>query len=72
MGTWENNGSSKLAGLQWANTNLVTGGYYLEQYTPNAQSRIPQTATEGGLTYVGSITDTIDDEVKSRLLVFRK
>lgn len=64
MGTWENNGSSKLAGLEWSNENLVTGGYYLEQYTPGAETRMFQTVDEGILTYIGRIDN--------RILVFQK
>ena len=63
MGTWENNGSSKLKGLEWATTNVVTGGYYLEQYTTAASTRISQTETESGFTYLGLLDN--------RMLVFQ-
>lgn len=68
MGTWEHNGLSKEAGLTYSVANLVTGGYYIEQATPVAVSRISTTEATG-LTHIGYFTDAADN---NRLIIFQK
>lgn len=61
LGTWEHNTTSKQAGLDYALTNLVAGGIYLEPYTIGAANKL---ATVDGLESL-----EIND---SRLIIYRK
>ena len=67
MGTWEHNGLSKEAGLTYSVNNLVDGGYYIEQATLGAVSRISDTEARG-LTHIGYITDEAEN---NRLIIFQ-
>jgi hypothetical protein len=61
LGTWENNTTSKQAGLTYALANLVSGGIYLE---PRTDLAVQTLQAEDGLEYLECYGD--------RLIICRK
>ena len=60
MGGWDNNGSSKEAGLDYAYNNLVSGGYYVDVkylWEMDSSSHSPEMSNYPGMNEVVVIED---------------